>query len=57
MIPYIDHKTTPTKNILYMPREIPAVSFVLIVLIAWGTKDIVVSAAAIRPIISVVSIS
>ena len=35
----------------YIASDIPEVSFVLIVLIAWGMKEAVVQAAAASPII------
>jgi hypothetical protein len=39
-------------NTAYMDNEIPEVSFVLMVLMAWGKKDMVVEKAAMKPMIS-----
>jgi len=40
-------------NTAYIDSEIPDVSFVLMVLMACGKKDMVVEKAAVKPIISI----
>ncbi len=52
-IPYINQRMMPVKKRTYIAREIPEVSFVLIVLTACGKKAIVVKVAAIYPSISI----
>jgi hypothetical protein len=46
----------PKANKEYIPKDIPDVFLVWIVLTAWGTKDTVVQNAAINPIILIVFI-
>jgi hypothetical protein len=53
IMPYISHKKVPTVNTTYIDKEIPEVSFVRMVLTAWGKKDMVVLKAAVKPIISI----
>lgn len=48
-IPKSSHSNVPDEKSKYINREILCVSFVRMVLIAWGTKDIVVNAAAAKP--------
>ena len=48
--PYNSHISVPNVNSAYMDREMLAVSFVRIVLTAWGKNEKVVQAAASRPI-------
>lgn len=48
--PNNNHNKVPNANSEYIPNDIPDVSFVCIVFIACGRKEIVVHAAANRPI-------
>jgi hypothetical protein len=48
--PYTNHKRVPRVNSAYIDREMLVVSFVRMVLMAWGKKEKVVQAAARRPI-------
>jgi hypothetical protein len=57
MMPYIIHKSVPAVKKLYISKEIPDVSFVWMVLTAWGIKDTVVPKAARYPIIETMFIS
>lgn len=57
IIPYIIHKSVPAVKKLYISNEIPEVSFVCIVLTAWGIKDTVVPKAARYPMIETIFIS
>ena len=45
-IPYVSHKSVPAVKNEYMVNDIPEVSLVRIVLMAWGKKDTVVPNAA-----------
>ena len=47
--PYNNHNRVPSVNTVYMDREMPLVSLVLMVLMAWGRKEMVVQNAAARP--------
>lgn len=47
--PYKSHNNVPVVNKEYIDKEIPEVSFVLIVCKACGKKDIVVQKAATNP--------
>jgi hypothetical protein len=57
MMPYISHKSVPAVKREYIPKEIPEVFFVWMVLMACGKKDMVVPKAAKYPIIAVVFIN
>lgn len=48
-IPKSNQSKVPNAKREYMAREIPEVSFVLMVLMAWGIKEAVVQAAAASP--------
>lgn len=48
-IPNKSHNKVPVEKSRYIKKEILCVSFVRMVLIAWGKKDPVVSAAAANP--------
>jgi len=50
-IPYSSHKNDPIAITEYINKEISAVFFVLIILIAWGKNAEVVNTAAINPVI------
>jgi hypothetical protein len=52
-IPYRSHIRVPNAKREYIARDIPEVSFVLIVLMACGMNEAVVHAAATSPIIVV----
>jgi hypothetical protein len=52
--PNRSHKNVPKANREYMGNDKEEVSFVLIVLIAWGKKEIVVLTAAHKPMIVIV---
>ena len=54
--PNSNHKNVPSVNNPYMESEMPDVSFVRMVLIAWGNKESVVQNAATSPIIVIVFI-
>lgn len=45
-IPYQSHVAVPATNVTYIPVDIPWVSRVRSVLIAWGTNETLVSSAA-----------
>jgi hypothetical protein len=49
-MPYINHIKVPRVKRIYIYNEIAEVSFVRIVLIAWGKKEEVVRHAANKPI-------
>lgn len=48
-IPYTSQHVTPAINIINIPIEMSFVCFVFIILINWGTKQLVVRVAAIYP--------
>ena len=48
--PKTNHNKVPKANSEYMDKDIPEVSFVLMVWRAWGKNDNVVQQAAARPI-------
>jgi hypothetical protein len=48
--PYINHISVPGVNKIYMDKEMEEVSFVRMVFIAWGKKDVDVKTAAHKPI-------
>lgn len=47
--PNISHSKVPKVNSRYMTSDMEEVSFVFIVFMAWGTKEIVVQNAATSP--------
>lgn len=47
--PNKSHNSVPKAKREYMNKDIPEVSFVCIVLMAWGKKEIVVQTAAASP--------
>jgi len=49
-MPYNNHIRVPNVNSEYIARDILAVSFVCMVLIAWGRNEMVVQNAATNPI-------
>ncbi len=51
--PYRNQRIVPVVKMIYMYNEMPEVSFVLIVLIACGKKEIVVQNAAANPAIEI----
>ncbi len=53
-MPNINHNTVPKVNSEYIDKEMPLVSFVLIVCNACGKKESVVQKAAINPMMVVV---
>ena len=53
MMPYINHINVPKVNTAYMDKDIPDVSFVRMVFMACGKKEMVVLKAATKPMISI----
>lgn len=51
-MPYISHKTVPNVNSEYINSDMPDVSLVLMVLMAWGKKEMEVQSAATKPMMS-----
>jgi hypothetical protein len=47
--PYISHNKVPVVKTVYIDRDMPDVSFVFMVLMAWGTNEMVVPKAASSP--------
>jgi hypothetical protein len=56
MRPYISHNKVPKVNRAYMYKDIPEVSLVCMVLMAWGKNETVVPKAADKPIMLAISI-
>ena len=54
-MPKIIHNSVPAVNNKYMYRDMPEVSFVRMVLIACGKKEVVVQKAAAKPMIVIQS--